>query len=67
MTLLEQAIERNRARGEAKRNPVLKPYTFHVMVIPTVLEQKLFGTQVYEEDKVYYETSRADAKRRAGI
>ena len=71
---LQDAIERNRAR-QAKKDAVLtgkhdaglRAFTVTVLVVPTMVDVKLFGARPYEEKRTIYGTSLADAKRRAGI
>jgi hypothetical protein len=72
---LADAIERNRARQAAKTNAVLtgrhhealRAFTVNVLVVPTMVDVKLFGSKPYEEKRTIYGTSLADAKLRAGI
>ena len=72
---LEDAIKRNRQRQAAKRDAVLtgrhdaglRAFTVNVLVVPTMVDVKLFGSRPYEERRTIYGTSLADAKKRAGI
>jgi hypothetical protein len=72
---LQDAIARNRARQAEKAsgkptdrpNEHLRAFTVNVLIIPTVLDGRLFGSKPYEEKRTIYGTSLVDAKRRAGI
>ena len=72
---LQDAIARNRARQAAKQDAVLsgrqgtalRAFTVNVLVVPTMVDVKLFGSRPYEEKCTIYGTSLADAKKRAGI
>ena len=72
---LQDAIERNRARQAAKTETVLsgrhhealRAFTVNVLVVPTMVDVKLFGSRPCEEKRTIYGTSLADAKKRAGI
>ena len=45
----------------------MRTFTVRVAVIPTVLEQKLFGASVHYETKTITGYTLKDAKKRAGI
>jgi hypothetical protein len=72
---LQDAIERNRTRQAAKRSGTpsersqdgLQAFTINVLVIPPMVDVKLFGATVRKERRTIYGTSLADAKERAGI
>lgn len=69
---LQDAIARNRARqavkkSESKPEPALRPYRIRVMVIPTRLDEIMFGTQPKTETRTFMGTSLKGAKERNGI
>jgi hypothetical protein len=56
-----------KSQMETQTNLPMRKFTVHIVVIPTVLEQKLFGTAIRHENRVIEGYTLKDAKKRAGI